>query len=87
LKKEKEENRQNKDIITGALLAAANVVVSSVKNSAMDFNFIESIGSPIGSWTPFSFEWVTRFTKNILKMATGEEDFQDTVVKTFSGLN
>ena len=56
----KEENKDNDDFMTGLKLAAANVAVSSVKNSFLDMNFIESIGSPIGSWTPFAIEWAGR---------------------------
>lgn len=44
----KDENKKNEDFMTGVKLAAANVAVMSVKNSFLDLNFIESIGSPIG---------------------------------------
>lgn len=84
LKDLKEENKANDDFATGCMLAAANVAVSSIKNSFLDLNFIDSIGSPIGSWTPFSLEWVARQSKNIYKTATGDEDIWDGVLNVAS---
>lgn len=43
-----EDNKKNRDLSTGIALAAANIAVMSVKNSFLDFNFIESVGSPVG---------------------------------------
>ena len=60
LKDLKDDNKQNRDFFTGVGLAAANVGVMSVKSSFMDFNFMESIGAPVGSWTPFAFDWTAR---------------------------
>ena len=76
----KEDNQDNDDFMTGVKLAAANVAVMSVKNSFLDFNFIESVGSPVGQWTPFAFEWAGRQLKNIMKVATGDEDIWDGVL-------
>ena len=86
LKELKKGQEKNRDLATGVALAAANVAVSSIKNSFMDLNFIESIGSPIGQWTPFAFEWGQRTWANWWKVATGDEDFWDGVVKTSGGL-
>lgn len=44
----KNENRKNRDFTTGLGIAAANIAVMSVKNSFLDLNFIDSVGSPIG---------------------------------------
>lgn len=80
----KDENKKNEDFMTGVKLAAANVAVMSVKNSFLDLNFIESIGSPIGQWTPFAIEWATRQYKNILKTASGDEDIWDGILNIAS---
>lgn len=80
LKDLKDENIDNTNLSTGLKLAAANVMVSSVKNSFLDFNIIDSIGSPVGQWTPFAFEWSARQYKNIAKVATGDEDIWDGVL-------
>ena len=82
----KKENKQNRDFITGLGVAAANISVMSVKSSLMDFNFINSIGSPIMSWTPFAFEWDARIAKNWWNVAVGDEDFWDGVVKSSGSL-
>lgn len=81
-----EDNKKNRDLSTGIALAAANIAVMSVKNSFLDFNFIESVGSPVGQWTPFAFEWGARTMKNWWNVAIGDEDFWDGVVKTSGGL-
>ena len=80
------ENKKNKDLSTGIAMAAANIAVMSVKNSFLDFNFIESVGSPVGQWTPFAFEWGSRFVKNWWNVAVGDEDFWDGVVKSSGSL-
>ena len=82
----KKDNAKNRDFITGLGIAAANVAVMSVKNSFLDLNFIESIGSPLGQWTPFSVEHTGRTLSTWWEVCTGDEDFQDGVVKTFGGL-
>lgn len=82
----KNENRKNRDFTTGLGIAAANIAVMSVKNSFLDLNFIESVGSPIGQWTPFAFEWGSRTLSNWYNVAMGDEDFWDGVVKTSGGL-
>lgn len=79
-------NRKNKDFITGLGLSAANIAVMSVKNSFLDFNFFHSIGDPFGQWTPFAVEWGGRTFKNWYNVAMGDEDFWDGVVKTSGGL-
>lgn len=82
----KNENRKNRDFTTGLGIAAANIAVMSVKNSFLDLNFIDSVGSPIGQWTPFAFEWGSRTLSNWYNVAIGDEDFWDGVVKTSGGL-
>lgn len=84
LKDLEKENKKNHDFLQGCATAGARVAVMSVKNSFMDFNFFESIGSPIGSWTPFAIEWTTRQTKNIYKVATGDEDIWDGALNVMS---
>ena len=56
----------------------------SVKNSFLDLNFIDSIGSPLGQWTPFALSWGARQYQNISKVATGDEDLWDGVLKIAS---
>lgn len=82
LKDIKEESRENTDFMEGCILAAANVGIMSVKNSFLDFNFIETVGSPVGQWTPFAFEWTLKQWKNLTKVASGDEDLWDGALNT-----
>lgn len=86
LKELEKDNKNSDDFYTGLYLTAANIAVLSVKNSFMDFNAIESIGGPVGSWTPFAFEWAGRSAKRFWNVAMGDEDFWDGVVKSSGGL-
>jgi len=81
-----DENKNNGDLVTGLGIAAANVAIMSVKNSFLDINFIDSIGTPIGQWTPFAFDWAGRTISNWWNVVIGDEDFWDGVVKTSGGL-
>ena len=71
----KEDNKKNRDFVVGLGLAAANVAVMSIKNSFLDLNFIESIGSPLSQWTPFAVEHTGRTLSTWWGVALGEEDF------------
>lgn len=86
LDKLKNDNRKNRDFMTGVGVTAANIAVMSVKNSFLDLNFFDSIGTPVGQWTPFAFDWGIRTFKNWWNVAIGDEDFWDGVVKTSGGL-
>lgn len=82
LKELLEDNRDNDDFIDGVKLAAANVAVWTVKNSFMDFNMFESIGSPLTRWTPFALQFTTNTINNLGKYVTGSQDLWDTIVRT-----
>lgn len=82
----KADTRYTKDYREGLKVAAANVMVMSVKNSFLDLNFFDSIGSPLGQWTPFAFDWGGRTIKNWWNVAMGDEDFYDGVVKSSGAL-
>ena len=82
----KKDNKKNRDFVEGLKVAAANIAVMSVKNSFLDLNFIDSVGTPIGQWTPFAFDWGSRTFSNWWNVAMGDEDFWDGVVKSFGGL-
>lgn len=84
LKELKEDNKDNTDLITGLQIAGAQVATMAVKNSFLDLNFIDSIGSPLGQWTPFAVEWTSRQYSNIAKVATGDEDIWDGIVNIAS---
>jgi hypothetical protein len=77
----KKENKKSTDFLDGCAVAAANIAVYTVKNSLLDFNFFDSIGSPLGQWTPFAFDWSSRFARNLYNTAIGEKDWYDGIVE------
>ena len=86
LKELKEDIKDSKDFMDGVVLASANILVMSVKNSFLDFNITNSFIEPTTTWTPFSLEWATRTLKNIYNTALGDRDFWDGVVNSSSAL-
>lgn len=47
LKELLKENKDNKDFLVGCKLAAAKILVNTVRNSFVDFNALNSIGEPL----------------------------------------
>ena len=84
LKDAMNENKKSDDFMAGLGLSAANIAIASLRNASFDFNFMDSIGTPITNWTPFAFEWTGKQVSNWLKIATGDEDFWDGCINTFS---
>ena len=70
----------------GVMLAGANILIMSVKNSFLDFNITNSLIEPTTTWTPVSLEWAIRTLKNIYNTALGDRDFWDGVVNSSSAL-
>lgn len=77
-----DENKDNDDFLTGCSLAAANVAVRTIKNSFIDFNIFDSLGSPLTNWTPFAFQFARNNIKNLSEFAVGNRDLWDTIVNT-----
>lgn len=84
LKELTDDNKKQHDIGQGLALSAASIAVYSLRNATFDFNFMDSLGTPLTSWTPFAFEWAGREAKNIMHIATGDEDFWDGCLNVFS---
>ena len=78
------EDDDNKDFIDGLKLAGIRIAHQSLINSFADFNFFDSIGSPITQWTPMAFEWSNRTFKNLFNVAFGDQDIWDFTVKSFA---
>lgn len=74
------EEDASDDFVDGIMLSAANIAVKSVSYSFLDFNFIESISSPIFQWSPFTFEYIGRVLKQWASVPFGEKDIWDAVV-------
>lgn len=78
-KKAKEDNN-----FTAALKAnGASVLAKILTNSFLDLNMIESIGGPVGDWTPVSLNWAGRSLKTLYSEAVGDHEFENVLTKTF----
>lgn len=78
------EAKEQEDIASGLQASAANILTASLKNSAADFAFWDSILNPGVQWTPFSFETGLRISRNIWNTATGDRTFWGGVTNTFA---
>ena len=61
-----------------------NIFVASIKNSAADFAFWDSIMNPAVQWTPFSLETGTRFFKNFWSTVFGDRTIWGGITNTFA---
>jgi hypothetical protein len=62
----------------------ANILAMSVRNSAADFAFWESIGNPALQWTPFSFDTGKRIFSNVVNVAFGDRTAWGGFTNTFA---
>lgn len=67
-----EENSEKDSIIDGFKLAMADIAVKSARNSFLDFNFIDSIGDPTISWSPFALTYLQSQFENIWDSTIGD---------------
>lgn len=84
LKDFEKEKKEEDDLTSRIQLAAAKIAVQSVRTSFVDFNFFNSIGDPLASWTPFAAEWAGRTINNTWRIITGNEDLWDGALNIFS---
>lgn len=83
--KDLEKEAKEADTFSAALAAtAARIAFLSIRNSASDLNFFDSIGGPAIQWTPFSVETGVRMFKNITNVAMGDRTFYGGVINTFA---
>ena len=78
------EAKSTGSISDGLKASMVNILAMSVHNSAADFAFFESIGTPAVQWTPFAFETGARLWKNIWNTAIGDKTFWGGVTNTFA---
>lgn len=79
------KNAKNSGSVTDGLKASStNIFAKLVHNSAADFAFWDSIGSPLAQWTPFSLETIARQCKNWGNVAMGDNTFWNGVTNTFN---
>lgn len=85
LTKELEKEARESNGQSGAMEAAAmNILQATVSQSASDFNWWNSIGSPGINWTPFSLDAGKRLFQNTLSVAFGDRTLYGGLINTFS---
>lgn len=78
------ESKENESIAEGLRASMANILAMSVRNSAADFAFWESIGNPALQWTPFSFDTGKRIFSNVVNVAFGDRTVWGGFTNTFA---
>lgn len=78
------EAKKNGDAASGFQTSMVNVLAMSVRNSAADFAFWESIGKPALQWTPFSLETGSRIFSNIYSVMFGDKTIWGGITNTFA---
>ncbi len=63
---------------------ALNLIAKTVKNSALDFNMINSLFGFVGDWNPFSVSYATNQLSNGWSLITGDKNWEQTLCSAFS---
>jgi hypothetical protein len=71
---DEKKNSSETDMGDALKLSAMNIAIKSVRNSILDFNFINSIGDPAINWTPFAFEYFGNQATNIWDTVMGDQN-------------
>ena len=64
-------------------LVMMRLLYATLRNSFADFNMLDSIGSPMMDWQPFSFSYISKDITNLWDMVTGERN----VFKGLAGMS
>lgn len=78
-KKAKEEGNASAAIRANSAAILAKILT----NSFLDLNMIESIGGPVGDWTPVSLNWAGRSLKTLYGVVADDQHFENVLTKTF----
>lgn len=71
---DEKKNSSETDMGDALKLSAMNIAIKSVRNSILDFNFINSIGDPAINWTPFAFEYFGNQASNVWDTVMGDQN-------------
>lgn len=63
---------------------ALNLIAKTVKNSALDFNMINSLFGFVGDWNPFSVSYAANQLSNGWSFITGDKNWEQTLCSAFS---
>lgn len=83
---DEKKTADKKDLGDGVYLSAINIARLCIKNSFLDFNFIQSIGEPGVVWNPFALSWFTQQAENVVNTAMGDKNVIDLIVNSNSAM-
>ena len=78
----KEHFADRGDLDKAVTYASYNFFYKSLRNSFMDFNFIDSIFSPVVDWQPMSLSSITQLCGNTWHFATGDKSFTSSLANS-----
>lgn len=76
--------KKSQDLGEALRASAAHMAMKMVSNSFLDFNFFNSIGSPILSWQPISFAYLGSRISDLGQAVLGDKDFKDVLLRMTS---
>lgn len=74
--------KKSHDINDALAAAMAKVALKTVSYSFLDFNFIDSIGSPLINWQPVSFSFWQKRMQDAWDVAIGDMDFSKALIRS-----
>lgn len=79
------KNAKKSAQIGDAMAATAlNLIAKTVRNSALDFNMIDSLFGFVGDWNPFSVSYAINQLSNGWSLITGDKNWEQTLCSAFS---
>jgi hypothetical protein len=83
--KELQKEARESDSLGDAMAATAvHIATMSMTQSASDFAWWSSIGGPALQWSPFSFEFGSRFVGRWWNVIMGDPTFYDGITGSFA---
>lgn len=84
--KEQKEDVDSDDTLGQLDLSCQNIGARIFTQSFTDFNFIDSIGSPLINWSPMTFEYGIRLAKQIWNIAFGDAEVWNVAINSSTAL-
>jgi len=84
---DKEVQKDAKEVNTLEAASTAtllHIFNQSLHNSCLDFAWWSSIGDPLMQWSPFSFEYGTKFLGRWWNVIMGDKSFYDGITNSLS---
>lgn len=84
--KDIKENEDMDEVGTELKFIAVDLLTRTVRNSFLDFNVLDSLVSPVTTWTPFAFSYATSELENACSTVFGSKSWADGLLSSASSL-